>query len=304
MKWLLLTFLSACICFEGVLNEKLRMVIKEPSGPIVEGSDVTLQCVGDGEDMSHVKFQMYHKWLRSWFSIDTTTSFRCWYYNFNVTRDNGELSLRVKQMYKWHAGPYRCISNGSDSQSASENMTVPLQYLNGISISEPGSIFSRYIKDPRVVRVLRGKDVELKCCATSSEPPVYQWNRKGNDWIFPNNNLKIVKITLEQGGIYTCKATHPSIPSLVQSKSVMIEVVEEPLSSLQLSEMNLILAIAIPAGVLFLVILGIIFCKCKAKKRNLKGSQLLDEKNCNAPIWKGSASSLPYTVADSVPLVM
>ncbi|XP_078092349.1 cell surface glycoprotein MUC18 [Mustelus asterias] len=297
-------FLVVCICFQVVLNERLRVVIKEPSGPIVEGSDVTLQCVGDGEDMSQAKFQMYHKWLRSWFSVDITTSFRCWYYNFNVTRDNGELSLRVKHMYKWHAGPYRCISNGSDSLFASENLTVPLQYLNGISISEPGSIFSRYMRDPRVVRVLRGKDIELKCCASSSEPPVYRWNRKGNDWIYPTSNLKIVKITPGQGGIYTCQAIHPSIPSLSQSKSVLIEVVEEPLSSLQLSEMNLILAIAIPAGVLFLVLLGIIAYKCKAKKRNLKGMQLLDEKNSKTPIWKGSGSSLPVTVADSVPLVM
>ncbi|XP_078389661.1 cell surface glycoprotein MUC18 [Cetorhinus maximus] len=304
MELFLRTFLLACICFQVVLNEQLRVVIKEPSGLIVEGSDVTLQCVGDGEDMSQVKFQMYHKWLRSWFSIDTTTSFRCWYYSFNVTRNNGELSLQVKQIYKWHAGPYRCISNGTDGQQVSENMTVPLQYLNGISISEPGSIFSRYVRDPRVVRVLRGKDVEIKCCASSSEPPVYQWNKKGDDWIYPTSNLKIVKITPEQGGVYTCKATHPSIPSLAQSKSVLIQVVEEPLSSLQLSEMNLILAIAIPAGVLFLVILGIIAYKCKTKKSELKGMQLLDDKSAKSPIWKGSDSSIPFTINDSVPLVM
>ncbi|XP_067874604.1 cell surface glycoprotein MUC18 [Heterodontus francisci] len=304
MKWFLWIFLLACICFQAALNEKLQVVIKEPTGPIVEGTDVTLQCVGDGGDMSDYKFQMYQKWLGSWFNIDTTTSFRCWYYSFNVTRENGELFLRVKKMYKWHAGPFRCVSNGSAGSFASENITVPLQYLNGISISEPGNLFSRYMRDPRVVRVMCGKDVEIKCCASSSEPPVYQWKRKGDDWIYPNNNLRIVKITPEQGGIYTCKASHPSIPSLVQSKSVLIEVVEEPLTSLQLSEVNLILAIAIPVGVLFLTIIGIVLCKCKTKKNKMKGMQLLNDNITKTPIWKGSDSSIPVTVADSVPLVM
>ncbi|XP_048476514.1 cell surface glycoprotein MUC18 [Rhincodon typus] len=297
------TFLLACICFPAIGNAKLQLAIKEPSGPIVEGNDVILQCLDDGQDMSNFKFQMYHKWLRSWFTIDTTTSFRCWYYSFNVSRDNGELLLRVKQMYKWHAGPYRCVSNGTDGQITSENMTVPLQYLNSISISEPGSVFGRYMRDPRVVRVMRGKDVEVKCCASSSEPPVFQWKRKGNEWVYPNSNLKIVKITPEQGGLYTCKATHPSIPSLTQSKSILIEVVEEPLSSLQLSDMNLILAIAIPAGVLLLVIIGIVAYKCKAK-RNEKGMKLLDNQAAKTPIWKGSDSSIPNCVTDSVPLVM
>ncbi|XP_060708678.1 cell surface glycoprotein MUC18 [Hemiscyllium ocellatum] len=303
MDLLYSTCLLVCICLPAIANAKLQVSIKEPSGPIVEGSDVILQCLDEGQDMSHVRFQMYHKWLRSWFNIDTTTSFRCWYYSFNVSRDNGELLLRVKQMYKWHAGPYRCVSNGTDGQLISKNITVPLQYLNSISISEPGSVFSRYMRDPRVVRVMRGKDVEVKCCASSSEPPMYQWKRKGNEWIYPNSSLKIVKITLEQGGVYTCTATHPSLPSLTQSKSVLIEVVEEPLSSLQLSDMNLILAIAIPAGVLFLVIIGIITYKCKAK-RNEKGMMLLDNQVSKTPIWKGSDSSIPYCVTDSVPLVM
>ncbi|XP_067831407.1 cell surface glycoprotein MUC18 [Heptranchias perlo] len=304
MKWFLSALLLACLCFQTVLNTKLQVVIKEPRGPIVEGSDVILQCVGDGADMSQYKFQMYHKWLKTWFSFDTKTPFRCWYYSFNVTRENGELFLQVKEMYKWHAGPYRCISNGTDGQLPSENITVPLQYLNGISISEPGSLFSRYMRDPRVVRVMRGKDVEIKCSAFSSEPPEYQWKREGDDWIYPSNNLKIVKITPEEAGTYTCKASHPSIPSLTQSKSVLIKVVDEPLTSLQLSEMNLILAIAIPAGILFLTVVTVITYMCKAKRNQMKGLQLQNENALKTPIWKGSDSSLPYTVSDTIPLVM
>uniref|UniRef100_UPI00398F3D10 cell surface glycoprotein MUC18 n=1 Tax=Pristiophorus japonicus TaxID=55135 RepID=UPI00398F3D10 len=303
MKCFLCTFVLACVCFRVALSESLQVVIKEPTGPIVEGSDVILQCVGNGWDMSQSKFQMYHKWINSWFYIDTTTPFRCWYYSFNVTKENGELFLRVKQMYKWHSGPYRCVSNSTDGEIFSENITVPLQYLNGISLTEPKNLFSRYMRDPRVVRVMRGKDVEIKCSASSSEPPVYQWKREDDAWIYLNSSLRIVNIKPEQGGTYTCKASHPSIPSLTQSKSVAIEVVEQPLTSFQLNEMNLILAIAIPAGVLALTIVGIIVYMYN-KRNQMKGMQHLNDATTKTPIWKGSASSIPFAVADSVPLVM
>ncbi|XP_051901497.1 carcinoembryonic antigen-related cell adhesion molecule 20 [Pristis pectinata] len=304
MAALLWAIVGAALSLQPVLGESLEVVVKDPSDLIVVGSDVTLQCLPTGLNLSSCKFQMYHKWIRSWINIDTTTTFRCWFYNFNVSRVNGELLLQVKGIYKWHTGPYRCVSNGSEGEIVSDSITIPLQYLNDVSITEPGSHFSHYTRSPRVIRVMKGKSLEVTCSASSSQPPLFQWKRQDSEWIYPNSSLRIEEVTAKDGGTYTCKATHPSIPTLTQCRSVLIEVVEEPLSSLQLNEMNLILAIVLPAGVLLLTAVGIATYMYRARKDKWKKTKFLDDEVVKTPIWKGGSFRSPVTVSDSVPLVM
>ncbi|XP_062895127.1 cell surface glycoprotein MUC18 isoform X1 [Mobula hypostoma] len=296
--------LGAALNLQAVLAaETLEVMVKEPVGPIMEGSDVTLQCLPKDLNISSCKFQMYHKWINSWMNIDTTNTLRCWFYNFNVSRANGELLLQVKNIYKWHMGPYRCVSDQMEREVASDNITIPLQYLNYVSITEVGGQLSPF-RSQRVFRVMRGKSLELQCLARSSQTPLFQWQQQGSDWIYPNSSLRIEEVTAEDGGTYTCKATHPSIPSLSQCRSVQIEVVEEPLSSLQLSQMNLVLAIILPAGILLLTAVGVTTCVYRARKDNWKKMKPLDDEVVKTPIWKGSSSLTPSTVSDSVPLVL
>lgn len=296
--------LAVALNLQAVLSaESLEVVVKEPGGPIVEGSDVTLQCLPKDLNISSCKFQMYHKWINSWVNIDTRNTFRCWLYNFNVSRENGELLLQVKRIYKWHTGPFRCVSNQIEREVASDNITVPVQYLNYISINMVSARVSPFMSQ-RHIRVMKGRSLELQCLASSSQTPLYQWKHQGSDWIYPNSSLRIEKVTAEDGGTYTCQARHPTVPNLSLCRSVQIEVVEEPFSSLQLSEVNLILAIVLPACVLLLTTAGVAMCVHRVRKDNWKKMKPLDDQVVKTPIWKGSNPLAPTTVSDSVPLVL
>ncbi|XP_069796164.1 lachesin [Narcine bancroftii] len=304
MAVLFWTILGVVLHLQAARSEMLEVAVKEPQGPIVVGSDVTLECLTSDLDASFCKFQMYQRWLRTWMTIDIAHSLRCWLYNINVTRTNSELLMQVKSIYKWHAGPYRCICNSTDGEIESQAITVPLQYLNDICIQEQQSRFPYLMRRMRVIRVMKGKDLDLKCTASSSQTPSFQWHKQGSDWIYPNSSLRIKEISPEDGGTYTCKATHPLVPTLTLSKSVQIVVMKEPLSSFQLSEVNLILVVALPMGILLLAAIGITACIWRARRHRAKGAPLLDDHVVKTPIWKAGSSTSSIAISDSVPLVM
>lgn len=304
MRPFVFSLLLALLVLEGVWSDGVKIIVEEPRGAIRVGADVTLQCLAPGIDLELCKFQKYHKWMRMWLDFDTTTSFRCWFYNFNVTRESGELLLQVKNVYRGHAGPYRCVCNGSQSHIRSNALTIPLMYLDDVTILEPGTHFHQYMRSPRVVRVMRGKSVELACSATASHTPTYQWKKEGSDWIYPNATLRIEEISSEDAGTYTCTATHPSNPILAHSRSVQVQVETEPLGSLQLGELNLLLAVIVPAVAMMFVVVAVVTCVRRARRGKWRKMQQLDDEVVKTPIWKGVSIHSPTTISDSVPLVM
>ncbi|XP_029432055.1 uncharacterized protein LOC115075625 [Rhinatrema bivittatum] len=303
------------------------IVMQRSADPVLEGSDITLECLSDeDEDMSGYVFQKYSKWMQSWVQLDQPNTFRCWYYDVNVTREEGRLMLNVKDVQSWQTGPYRCISVNASSTNASTSasFTIPIYYLRDIFLSQINS-WCGTVDDPLIVQ--EGSNVEIRCSAQSSQTPIYEWNREGEDWIKVSDTLKLVKVLKEQSGTYTCQAREPR---RVQSSEEEVCAARSDYSNLFQNSMNyksmhslgpsfsppgalsqfsmsiphLVMAIAVPALALLVVSLIIgIFIK-RHRKSHIEKKMPLEESGQRSPIYRGSLESVPSMVGDTQPLVI
>lgn len=291
------------------------VLMENHSDTVLEGDDVTLECLSnDDEDMSGYTFQKYSKWMKTWLNLDTPNTFRCWFYDVNITRGEGRLLLHIQDIQPWQVGPYRCVPRGAgnssqDNATTSESFTIPFYYVREVYISRVnvwcGTVGSKEF-------IEEGSDVELRCRAETDSPreAIYEWSRKGDDWIVASKTLKLKKIGKENAGIYTCQARHPVLFNLVKSKSVELEVVEPAkgitakfLRTLPTSTAGLLaMFIGIPAAVLLLIIL-VLSVVIKRRMANRKKAPS-EEPEQRSPIYKGSQESLPSRVGDTQPLVI
>ncbi|RXM36348.1 hypothetical protein EOD39_21565 [Acipenser ruthenus] len=176
--------------------------------------------------MSAYTFEKYAKYMDSWFAVDGSTRFRCWYYDVNVSRSAGRLQLQIPEVQSWNNGPFRCVqNNGTEQDSVSNSLSVPVHYLRDVSLFKDTSFYSRYSEQLKVLTVAPGGAVEVECSATASENPKYSWSREGDDWVELSNKLKIQKVREEDAGTYTCTVQHPSVPSLSKTRTLQLLVV-------------------------------------------------------------------------------
>ncbi|KAG8143462.1 hypothetical protein E2320_000683, partial [Naja naja] len=111
--WLFLAMaLSATLRFGQAGFPTIRLIDQE--GPILEGNNVTLECLISYED----------NWLHSWISLDKSHNLRCWFYDIAVNYGNGRLLLTISDIQSWHAGPYRYLHKVFVSNSNSWCGTV------------------------------------------------------------------------------------------------------------------------------------------------------------------------------------
>ncbi|XP_013929276.1 PREDICTED: carcinoembryonic antigen-related cell adhesion molecule 20-like [Thamnophis sirtalis] len=246
------------------------------------------------------------QWLRAWISLDQSHNLRCWFYDVDVSRDNGRLLLTISDIQTWHAGPYRCASlNATDNTTVSDELDLKMEYLHNVFISHPNSWCGTVGES---ISVLEGDNLQLQCSADASQAPVYEWTREGDDWILPSGSLNLSKLTQEQAGTYTCQAHHPTLPKLTKSKSVRV-VVESAKRSfsfesvLSLSTPMLALAVALPAVLLLLLILVFAFL-IPRHRAAVQKKMALAESGQRTPIYKGSLDSVPSVAGDTQPLVM
>ncbi|XP_064425410.1 tyrosine-protein kinase receptor ver-3 isoform X2 [Latimeria chalumnae] len=301
MQLLLTVVLVGLLSIQTAKAGKPVVVLKDHNGPVLEGEDITLECmVGDEANASSYAFEVYSKWMGSWYRVDTLTRFRCWMYNANISRADGRLLLQISNVYSRYSGPYRCASMEENSTSVSDSVTFPVHFLREICLSK-ASFRSYFQSGISELTVAPDEDVEVDCNAYASETPQYQWQRDGDDWVEVTSRLKLQKVSMEQAGTYTCRASHPSVPNLVKYKSFMLRVEKASFTS-GLSEMSLILAIVAPVIILLLVIGGI--ASYIHMRRSTKEKGPLVGTGYKAPIYKGSLESVPSTVGDDHPLVM
>ncbi|KAJ1132869.1 hypothetical protein NDU88_011170 [Pleurodeles waltl] len=208
-----------------------RVLLEHNSDTVLEGDDVTLECLSDDvEDMSGYTFQKYSKWMRTWLNLNTPHTFRCWYYDVNITRSEGRLLLHIEDIQPWQVGPYRCVARDGDNSTegnatTSESFTIPFYYVRNVYISRV-NVWCGTVGSEEFIE--EGSDVELRCRAETDSPKeaIYEWSRKGDDWIVASKTLILKKFGKEDAGIYTCQARHPVLFNLVKSKSVQLQVVE------------------------------------------------------------------------------
>ncbi|XP_042295935.1 basal cell adhesion molecule-like isoform X3 [Sceloporus undulatus] len=191
------------------------------SGPVLEGSAVTLECLSSAEEAPALAFQKYGQWLQAWVSLDEGTKLIHGFYNAVVSREGGHLLLTISSVQSWHAGAYRCVSSNATSNASSADLDLQIEYLRDIFLSRAKS-WCGTVGDS--VTVLEGDDLQLHCFAKASRGPLYEWSREGEDWIVASSSLALTKVNLEQAGTYTCRARHPSVAQLAKTKSLRLFV--------------------------------------------------------------------------------
>ncbi|XP_074836895.1 basal cell adhesion molecule-like [Carettochelys insculpta] len=282
----------------------VRLIDQE--GPILEGSNVTLECLSEGAtDMSQFTFQKYSRWLHTWVSLDKPDQLRCWFYRVTVMRPDGRLLLGLGALQSWHAGAYRCVAtNSTANDSTSSEFILHMEYLHSIFLSQAHS-WCGTVGDS--VAVLEGEDLELQCSADASQPPEYEWSRQGEDWVVVGSTLSLRQVRPEQAGTYECRAQLLHLPQLAQRRAVRLHVEGVQRSTwlepeLGLSTPLLLLAVGLPALLLLLLVLGLgLFL---LRRHNSAKTPAQEEPSQRTPIYKGSLESLPSVVGDKQPLVL
>ncbi|XP_073703734.1 vascular endothelial growth factor receptor 3 [Garra rufa] len=282
--------------------------VKGPSEPILEGQDVTLECVDTESvlNMSTVHFERFSKYMKRWYRLESDQAYfyrRCFLYDVDVRREEGRLLLFIASIQSWSEGPYRCISEDSSvADNSSQPLTIPIHYMREVAVHRAGlGYLQRYFNSVQDLKVRLGDDVELECSTSASEAPEYVWAKEGEDWLLPSNKLKLQKVTEQDGGRYTCSAQSPTVRSLMKKRTISITVLPEDAAWYETTTGRFSLC-GVGLAFLVVVVISLTAYAChRAKQSKSKGP--IDDRSQKKPIYRASVESLPSTASDKQPLV-
>ncbi|XDV40217.1 hypothetical protein PO909_009344 [Leuciscus waleckii] len=301
--------LLAVLAFTFLQGYHAVLEVKGPSEPVLEGQDVTLECVDTESElnMSTVHFQRFSKYMKKWYRLETDQEYfyrRCFLYDVDVRREEDRLLLFIASIQSWSEGPYRCVSeNSSAPDNSSQPLTIPIHYMRELAVHRAGlGYLTRYFNSVQDLKVQLGDDVELECTTSASEAPEYFWAKEGDDWILPSNKLKLEKVSDQSGGRYTCSAQSPTVRSLMKKRTISITVLSEEAAWYESTTGRIGLMVACAGLVLLVVVISMTAYLCRrANQRNRKGP--IDDRSQKKPIYRSSVESLPSTAGDKQPLV-
>ncbi|CAM4700531.1 unnamed protein product [Leuciscus chuanchicus] len=301
--------LLAVLAFTFLQGYNAVLEVKGPSEPVLEGQDVTLECVDTESElnMSTVHFQRFSKYMKKWYRLETDQEYfyrRCFLYDVDVRREEDRLLLFIASIQSWSEGPYRCVSeNSSAPDNSSQPLTIPIHYMRELAVHRAGlGYLTRYFNSVQDLKVQLGDDVELECTTSASEAPEYFWAKEGDDWILPSNKLKLEKVSDQSGGRYTCSAQSPTVRSLMKKRTISITVLPEEAAWYESTTGRIGLMVACAGLVLLVVVISMTAYLCRrANQRNRKGP--IDDRSQKKPIYRSSVESLPSTAGDKQPLV-
>eukprot|EP00066_Takifugu_rubripes_P025871 XP_011615137.1 PREDICTED: uncharacterized protein LOC101080006 [Takifugu rubripes] len=303
------------------------LLIKGPTGPILEGEQITLECLySDAEfNISQVHIEMFSKYTRQWRPF--SQRFWCRGYGTEVRMTPDRLLMSVPYASTLYDGSYRCVSDGKNAttpDSCSQVLTIKVHYMGQLSMTREG--YSRYLGLSEELKVRSGDDVVLKCSTSASETSIYTWSKNGSDWILPSSQLALMKVSSADGGRYTCTAQHPSVEALRKSRSIsclmvaharrlVVQVLQSPCDACLLmwstgdapwyhtsnGQVLLVTSVAAAFLLVFVVSVSVFLCSRAKGIKTAKGP--IDDHSQKKPIYRTSAESLLSTSADKQPLV-
>ncbi|XP_056619082.1 uncharacterized protein si:ch211-79k12.1 [Triplophysa dalaica] len=299
----------AVLALISLQSSSAYLLVKGPSEPVLEGQDVTLECVDTDSklNMSSVHFERYSKYMRNWYRLQADDVYlyrRCFMYDVDVRREEGKLLVLISSIQSWSEGPYRCVSeNSSAPDNSSESLSIPIHYMREVSVHRAGlGYLTRYFNQVEELKARLGDDVELECSTSASEKPDYFWTKEGEDWVLSAHKLKLEKVTRQDGGRYTCTAQSPTVQSLMKKRTVSVTVLPENAAWYESTAGQVILTVCCVGFVLVLIGISMITYLCRrASQRNCKGP--IDDRSQKKPIYRNSVESLPSTISDKQPLV-
>ncbi|TRY94709.1 hypothetical protein DNTS_021602, partial [Danionella cerebrum] len=226
--------LATVLAFSFLQGSTALLEVRGPSEPILEGQDVSLECVDTESqlNMSTVHFERFSKYTRNWYRLEMDQELfyrRCFLYDVDVRREEGRLRVFIASIQWSSEGPYRCVTESSvTADNSSEPFTLPIHYMREVAVHRAGlGYLKRYFNSVQDLRVRLGEDVELECSTSASEEPGYFWAKEGEDRLLASNKLKLGKVRSEDSGRYTCSAQSPTVLSLMKKRTISITVLPE-----------------------------------------------------------------------------
>uniref|UniRef100_UPI00358F240C CD166 antigen-like n=1 Tax=Myxine glutinosa TaxID=7769 RepID=UPI00358F240C len=182
----------------SILYPMTQVKIKvAPTEPILEGKNITLQCMTNGKPSANYT----------------------WYLNNELLKDKAPDSpLSLTSVTLKDSGNYSC--------QATQNI------IWNISLTMFHDLTVHFIEE----LVLSGKPVEavnasdpfnISCSTNASLQPLYSWQKKGVSII--NSQMLIFKnVVPKDSGVYTCMASLAGMPQASEDKSFQLQVLSKP----------------------------------------------------------------------------
>ncbi|KAM9310598.1 uncharacterized protein KZ484_026458 [Pholidichthys leucotaenia] len=321
--------MKALLLFALIHATYATLVIKGPTGPILEGQTVNLECqyVDTNASISRVIFQKFYQYNRYDYDDYGSSRYRNRYrYRYNsrynsrysqnsdldgywdyssgwLNRTEDSVVLSFLQIQKKNAGSYRCTANSYSAapDNASLPFTIKVEYMNNVMINR--ELHFTYRTAPNVVKVQRGDNLVLNCNVSASETPTYFWYKQGNDWMLPSAKLTVENVNEMDEGQYTCMAEHPTVKSLSKNRTISIVLLPEEAAWYDTSNGYVLLTTAAAAGALLLFIISMSVFMCRRSKEATSSKGPIDDRSQKKPIYKTSVESLPSVSTDNQPLV-
>ncbi|KAL0153666.1 hypothetical protein M9458_051031, partial [Cirrhinus mrigala] len=142
-----------------------------PSGEIMEGDSVTLNCSSDSNPPAEI----------SWFKRETTVG-------------SGRI-YNISKISSDHSGEYKCKSRNEYGEKYSDAVTLNVMY-------SPGNV-SVFINES--AKIVEGDSVTLICSSDSNPPAEISWF-KGGTFVGSGRIYNISKISSDHSGEYKCKS--------------------------------------------------------------------------------------------------
>uniref|UniRef100_A0A8C2CDB4 Si:ch211-79k12.1 n=1 Tax=Cyprinus carpio TaxID=7962 RepID=A0A8C2CDB4_CYPCA len=280
-------FFITVLAFTFLQRSTASLEVKGPTEPILEGQDVTLECLDTESElnMSTVHFERLSKhYMKKWYRLESDQAYfyrRCFLYDVDVRREE----------------------DNSAAVNSSQPFTIPIHYMREVAVHRAGlGYLTRYFNSVQDLKVRLGDDVELECSTSGSEAPEYFWSKEGEDWLLASNKLKLEKVREQDGGRFTCSAQSPTVRSLMKKRTISITVLPEDAAWYETTTGRIVLIVSGAGLFLLVVVISMTTYLCRrATQRKSKGP--IDDRSQKKPIYRASVESLPTTASDKQPLV-
>ncbi|XP_054912401.1 uncharacterized protein LOC129376829 [Poeciliopsis prolifica] len=208
------------------------------SGPLTEGSEVTLQC--DVLKVAPAK-NLIVTFYRGQTSVGEMRS-----NNTEKGPVNGTFSLSYKTSKEDNGVQFWCeakLDLGAEGPQPplvvkSDNLTATVYY--GPELKVPA--------DPAPISIIRGETLHLSCLGEGNPKPQYNWTLPSNKGHSSGNDLRIDSVDSQDGGQYIC-----TVSNTVNSVSVTFDV------TVQENFIPYIIGAVVIAAAVILIIAGVIY---------------------------------------------
>ncbi|KAJ8388878.1 hypothetical protein AAFF_G00126340 [Aldrovandia affinis] len=284
------------------------LILQGPENPVLEGDYVTLTCLSDMEsNMTEVHLEKFSKYMQKWFRLEPSLYGmfrRCFYYDVDLSREPGRLTLTIPSIESFMDGPYRCVSDSAASPyNSTLPLSIPVHYMRDMSVYKEGvGSYSRYLSPLQDLRVPLGDDVEVACSVSASKDPMITWSKEGEDWVELSSKLKLKKVRMEDSGSYTCTAQHPSVSSLSKTRTITVTVLAEDAPWYDTTQGRIVLMTSAAGAGLLMLLMSVSICLCR-RASGTKSKGPIDDHSQKKPIYTSSVESLSSTTGDKQPLV-